>query len=186
MSNKIPYVLGDRTGYPGPDCAGQHKPPPSEMCSGPLCKAWMEANATDAPCSLDHLHDPHYWMSAANPVWSRCPGVEDHRRWVCREIAADARRDVHDFEGRPFTGRTVAEYMGLQAALIAALAKVVESLLPAESSAEPWWQPEPLSRDADQDGQDPAQQPSGHEVDPAARDAERCGAKADHGGDQEQ
>jgi hypothetical protein len=62
--------------------------------------------------------------------------AKDHRRWVCREIASDARRDVHDFEGRPFTGRTVAEYMGLQAALIAALAKVVESLLPAESSAE--------------------------------------------------
>lgn len=63
--------------------------------------------------------------------------MSDNRRWVLQEIARDAEADVKRFEGAPFNGRTVAEYMGCQAAAIAALAKVVESLLPAESSAEP-------------------------------------------------
>lgn len=57
----------------------------------------------------------------------------DNRRSVCQMIAADAEADVLRFEHRPFTGQTVAEYMGCQAAAIAALAKLVESLLPAEA-----------------------------------------------------
>jgi hypothetical protein len=56
--------------------------------------------------------------------------MEDRRRLVLREIAMDAERDVHRFEGQPFTGKTVAEYMGCQAAAIQALAEIVESLLP--------------------------------------------------------
>lgn len=56
--------------------------------------------------------------------------MTDRRRWVCQEIARDAEADVTRFELAPFTGKTVAEYMGCQAAAIAALAKLVESLLP--------------------------------------------------------
>jgi hypothetical protein len=126
-------------GQAGPDCDHKHRPPPYEICSGPLCVAWMEEYAVRHPCKSEQPHEPHYYSATPMSVFWRCPGITaepDHRRWACREIASDARRDVHDFEGRPFTGRTVAEYMGLQAALIAALAKVVESLLPAESSAE--------------------------------------------------
>ena len=58
--------------------------------------------------------------------------TEDRRRWVLSEIALDAERDVQRFEGQPFTGKTVAEYMGCQAAAIKALAEIVATLLPAE------------------------------------------------------
>lgn len=58
---------------------------------------------------------------------------EDRRRWVLEEIARDAEADVHRFEGRPFTGKTVAEYMACQAAAIVALAEVVATLLPPET-----------------------------------------------------
>lgn len=75
-------------------------------------------------------------MSTPNSVAGQ-QSAGDHRRWVCQEIARDAEADVHRFEGAPFDGRTVAEYLGGQSALIAALAKVVESLLPPKSSAEP-------------------------------------------------
>jgi hypothetical protein len=51
-------------------------------------------------------------------------------REVLRMIAADAEADVHRFEGLPFTGKTVAEYMGCQAAAIQRLAQIVEQLLP--------------------------------------------------------
>ena len=57
----------------------------------------------------------------------------DNRRWVLEEIARYAEADVHRFEGQPFTGRTVAEYMGCQAAAIKALAEVVATLLPGVS-----------------------------------------------------
>jgi hypothetical protein len=55
------------------------------------------------------------------------------RRWALEEIQRDAEADVHRFEGQPFNGKTVAEYMGGQAALISALAGVVLTLLPDES-----------------------------------------------------
>jgi hypothetical protein len=62
---------------------------------------------------------------------------KDNRRWVLREIALDVERDVIRFEGQPFTGRVVAEYMGCQAAAIKALAEIVETLLPADPAAQP-------------------------------------------------
>jgi hypothetical protein len=57
-------------------------------------------------------------------------------REILRMIAEDAEADVHRFEGQPFTGKTVAEYMGCQAAAIKALAEVVGQLLPT-SEPEP-------------------------------------------------
>lgn len=56
-------------------------------------------------------------------------------RNTLRMIASDAIADVYRFEGQPFTGKTVAEYMGCQGAAIQALARVVERLLPAEADA---------------------------------------------------
>lgn len=47
---------------------------------------------------------------------------------VCREIAADMENDATAFDGKPFNGRTVAEYFGNHGAAIAALAKIVEGL----------------------------------------------------------
>lgn len=51
---------------------------------------------------------------------------------VCRLIADDMENDVKNFEGQPFTGKTVAEYFGNQSAAIAALANIVEKILLGE------------------------------------------------------
>lgn len=56
--------------------------------------------------------------------------MSDNRVWVCREIVRDMERDVAAFDGKPLTGRTVAEIHATLAAAIAALAEVVESLVP--------------------------------------------------------
>ena len=44
-------------------------------------------------------------------------------------IAQDMVDDAKNFDGKPFTGRTVAEYFGNQGAAIAALASIVKSLV---------------------------------------------------------
>lgn len=46
-------------------------------------------------------------------------------------IAQDQADDAKNFEGKPFTGRTVAEYFGNQGAAIAALANIIKSLVEA-------------------------------------------------------
>ena len=55
--------------------------------------------------------------------------IENVRR-VLRDIALDMEHDATNFDGKPFTGRTVAEYFGYQGAAIAALARIIETLLP--------------------------------------------------------
>lgn len=59
----------------------------------------------------------------------------DKIKWTLNEIAEDMRRDAAVFDGKPFNGRTVAEYFGNQGAAIAALAKIVSIL--AESKPQP-------------------------------------------------
>ena len=44
-------------------------------------------------------------------------------------IAEDTENDAKNFDGRPFDGKTVAEYFGNQGAAIAALAGIVKSIL---------------------------------------------------------
>ena len=48
---------------------------------------------------------------------------------VLQMIADDMKNDAKEFDGKPFNGRTVAEYFGNQGAAIAALARVVQSML---------------------------------------------------------
>ena len=48
---------------------------------------------------------------------------------VLEMIAQDQQDDATAFEGKPFTGRTVAEYFGNQGAAIAALARIVKALV---------------------------------------------------------
>ena len=48
---------------------------------------------------------------------------------VLEMIAQDQADDAKNFEGQPFTGRTVAEYFGNQGAAIAALAKIIKKLI---------------------------------------------------------
>lgn len=51
---------------------------------------------------------------------------------VLKLIADDMEKDAKKFDGRPFNGKTVAEYFGNQGAAIAALANVVQSMLEGE------------------------------------------------------
>ncbi len=44
-------------------------------------------------------------------------------------IAEDMKNDAKNFDGKPFNGRTVAEYFGHQGAAIAALAKTLKSIV---------------------------------------------------------
>src|SRR3990167_1527288 len=44
---------------------------------------------------------------------------------TCAEIAKDMSDDATNFDGQPFTGRTVAEYFGNHGAAIAALANIL-------------------------------------------------------------
>ena len=48
---------------------------------------------------------------------------------ILETIAQDMEDDAKNFDGRPFTGRTVAEYCGNQGAAIAVLANIVKSIL---------------------------------------------------------
>jgi hypothetical protein len=51
---------------------------------------------------------------------------------ILEMIEEDMRNDAEKFDGRPFNGRTVAEYFGNQGAAIAELARIVKSILEKE------------------------------------------------------
>lgn len=53
----------------------------------------------------------------------------DKRIEVLKTIADDMENDVKNFDGKPFNGRTVAQYFGCQGAAITALANIVRSIL---------------------------------------------------------
>jgi len=53
----------------------------------------------------------------------------DKRIQILELIAQDMEDDAKNFDGKPFTGKTVAEYNGNQGAAIAALANIVKTLL---------------------------------------------------------
>ena len=48
-------------------------------------------------------------------------------------IAADMEQDAKDFDGKPFTGKTVATYFGYQGAAIAGLAKIMKTMITANN-----------------------------------------------------
>lgn len=48
---------------------------------------------------------------------------------VCEQIAQDAEDDAREFDGKPFDGRTVAEYFGNQGAAIKALSDIIREIL---------------------------------------------------------
>ena len=47
---------------------------------------------------------------------------------VMEAVAEDVERDAKDFDGQPFTGKTMAVYMGNHGAAIAAVADAVKEL----------------------------------------------------------
>lgn len=48
---------------------------------------------------------------------------------ICNQIAIDMEKDARDFDGRPFDGKTVAEYMAYQGAAIKALSDVLKTVI---------------------------------------------------------
>lgn len=57
----------------------------------------------------------------------------DNRIQICEQIAQDAENDAKQFDGKPFNGRTVAEYFGNHGAAITALANLIKSVLEDEN-----------------------------------------------------
>ncbi len=55
---------------------------------------------------------------------------------VLELIAEDVENDASDFDGKPFNGRTVAEYFGNHGAAIAALAEIVKSHIESHPTPE--------------------------------------------------
>lgn len=53
----------------------------------------------------------------------------DNRIQICNAIAKDMKDDAANFDGQPFTGKTVGTYMGYHGAAIASLAELVKSIL---------------------------------------------------------
>ena len=54
---------------------------------------------------------------------------EDKRIKVLKMIVEDMKGDAAAFDGQPFDGKVVATYFGNQGAAIAALAKIIASIL---------------------------------------------------------
>lgn len=71
----------------------------------------------------------HYIKHLKIRLKKRMREMKDERIKIVEMIAVDMENDVKEFDGKPFTGRTVAEYFGNQGAALAALADVVKSIL---------------------------------------------------------
>ena len=56
---------------------------------------------------------------------------------VLNMIAKDMKDDAERFDGKPFNGRTVAEYFGCHGAAIASLAKILISIIEESKNANP-------------------------------------------------
>lgn len=48
---------------------------------------------------------------------------------ILHMIAEDMKNDAREFDGKPFNGKTVAEYFGYQGAAIASIAKILSSFI---------------------------------------------------------
>ena len=55
--------------------------------------------------------------------------MEDKRIKVLETIAKDTKTDAKEFDGKPFNGKTVAQYFGNHGAAIATLADILRSIL---------------------------------------------------------
>ena len=53
----------------------------------------------------------------------------DNRKEVCEKIAKDMKDDAAALDGKPFTGKVVAEQFGYHGAAISALADLIKSML---------------------------------------------------------
>ena len=53
---------------------------------------------------------------------------------VLNMIASDMEQDAKNFDGKPFSGKTMGTYFGCQGAAIATIAKVVREILEVKPS----------------------------------------------------
>ena len=53
---------------------------------------------------------------------------------VCEQISKDVENDARTFDGKPFNGRIMAEYMGNHGAAIKALADILSEVIKTEES----------------------------------------------------
>ena len=56
---------------------------------------------------------------------------------VMKMVAEDVENDASKFDGKPFNGKTVAEYMGNHGAAIAAIANAVRQIVEEQVTAIP-------------------------------------------------
>lgn len=71
----------------------------------------------------------------------------DNRIQICELIAEDSKNDAAQFDGKPFNGKTVAEYLGNHGASIAALANLIKSILEERQSPISQFQAQNYDRD---------------------------------------
>lgn len=48
---------------------------------------------------------------------------------ICEQIAEDVKNDAKEFDGKPFDGKTVAQYFGYHGAAINALASILKEII---------------------------------------------------------
>lgn len=48
---------------------------------------------------------------------------------ICEEVGLDVENDARQFDGKPFNGKTVAEYLGNHGAAIKALADILKEII---------------------------------------------------------
>ena len=60
--------------------------------------------------------------------------MEDKRINILKMVAEDMKNDAKMFDGKPFNGKTVATYFGNQGAAIAALARIIQTIIKEEKS----------------------------------------------------
>lgn len=63
---------------------------------------------------------------------------------VLEMISEDMANDAESFDGRPFNGRTVAEYFGNQGAAISALARIMKYIISDKSTPTGTEEPSPV------------------------------------------
>lgn len=93
-------------------------------------QAWLNYNlhlqgvcggGEDCPWCAEIQTDEHWEPTEPEPI--------NRRIEICEMVALDMKSDAAEFDGKPFNGRTVAEYFGNQGAAIAALADIIKSIL---------------------------------------------------------
>lgn len=52
---------------------------------------------------------------------------------ICKQVSVDVENDAKEFDGKPFTGKVVAEYFGYHGAAINALAKVLKEVVKSQT-----------------------------------------------------